>query len=64
MAISERGQAQLRGWIMFLAALGLTFFEAVVREADRPFLLTLYASMMGLPLILGGRGGSNGKNGS
>lgn len=38
---------------MFLVALGLTIYEATVQSGERPFLLTLYASMMGLPLILG-----------
>lgn len=39
---------------MFLVALGLTVNEAVFHEGDRPFLLTLFASMMGLPIILAG----------
>lgn len=59
MPISERAQRQIRDWLMFLAALVGTGYEAGIREGERPFLLTLYASMMGLPLILGGRGGSN-----
>jgi hypothetical protein len=53
MPMSERAQKQLRDWLMFAAALAGTGYEALVRNGDRPFLLTLYASMMGLPLILG-----------
>lgn len=37
---------------MFGVALGLTINEAVFKNGDRPFLLTLFASMMGLPLFL------------
>jgi hypothetical protein len=37
---------------MFSVALSLTIVEGVALRAERPFLLTLYAAMMGLPLIL------------
>jgi hypothetical protein len=60
MPMSERAQRQLRDWLMFAAALAGTAYEAIIRDGDRPFLLTLYASMMGLPLIVGrGNGGGS-----
>ena len=54
---------------MFMTALLLTIYEALVQGGERPFLLTLYASMMGLPLVLGehgltGKGGSSKDNDS
>lgn len=38
---------------MFLTGLGLTIYEAVLRDAERPSLLILYMAMMGLPVVLG-----------
>lgn len=39
--------------LLFLTGLGLTIFEAVMRDgAERPSLLILYAGMMGLPAFL------------
>jgi hypothetical protein len=56
MNMGDKAQRQLRDWLMFVAALSGTGYEALIRDGDRPFLLTLYASMMGLPLVLS-RGG-------
>lgn len=42
----------MRDSLIFLSGLGLTFYEAIIREADRPSLLVLYAAMMGLPAVL------------
>ncbi len=53
MRFGERQQRQLRNWLIVVTALALTVYEAVGQEGERPFLLTLYASMMGLPLVLG-----------
>lgn len=53
MKFNERTQTRVQKALMFGVALGLTIYEAAWRAGERPFLLTLYASMMGLPLILG-----------
>ena len=45
---------QLRGTLMFLAGLGLTVNESLRRDGgERPYLLVLFAAMMGLPLAIG-----------
>jgi hypothetical protein len=68
-AMTPSQTRNLRNWLMFMTALLLTIYEALVQGGERPFLLTLYASMMGLPLVLGehgltGKGGSSKDNDS
>lgn len=53
--VNGRQTRELRNWLMFSVALMLTVYEALIQAGERPFLLTLYASMMGLPLVLGGK---------
>jgi hypothetical protein len=36
---------------LFLAALSGVYHETVVAKAERPYLLALFASMLGLPVI-------------
>lgn len=48
---------------MFLAGLGLTIREALLRGPERPSLYVLFAGMMGLPIVWGNgeklRGGTS-----
>ena len=55
---NERRSREVRNWLMLGFALVMTVYEATITTEPRPFLLTLYASMMGLPLLLRGDGGS------
>lgn len=41
-----------RDTVLFLTGLGLTIREAVVGGAERPFMLMIFAGMMGLPVFL------------
>lgn len=41
-----------RTWILFLGGLAGVAFETIVAQIDRPTLLVVFASMMGLPLFL------------
>lgn len=54
-----------RDSLLFGAGLALTVYEAIVREGERPYLLALYAGMMGLPAMLGkARSDKDGNDGS
>lgn len=46
------GSRAARNWLMFGTALCLTVYEALARQGERPALLVLYASMMGIPMLL------------
>jgi len=41
-----------RDTVLFLTGLGLVIREAVFENADRPYLLMIFAGMMGLPVFL------------
>jgi len=41
-----------RDTALFVAGLGLVIREAVFENADRPYLLMIFAGMMGLPVFL------------
>ena len=41
-----------RDAVMFMVGLLGTVHETVLRQADRPFLLALFAAMMGLPAYM------------
>lgn len=41
-----------RTWILFLGGLAGVAYETIVAQIDRPTLLVIFASMMGLPLFL------------
>lgn len=49
-----------RDTALFLTGLGLVIREAVFENADRPYLLMIFAGMMGLPVFLR-RDEKNGK---
>lgn len=53
MRWTDRREERARRVVMFVAALSGTVYEAAWREAERPFLLSLYAAMMGFPFVLG-----------
>jgi hypothetical protein len=40
-----------RDALLFGVGLGLTTYEALARQGERPYLLALYAGMMGLPVF-------------
>lgn len=48
-----RGKA-LRDWLIFTAGMLGIVYETVVEKADRPTLIILFASMVGLPAFLRG----------
>lgn len=41
-----------RTWILFLGGMIGVAYETIVAQIDRPTLLVIFASMMGLPLFL------------
>jgi hypothetical protein len=48
----EKWFIRYRDFVLFLGGLAGVFHETVLRGVDRPFLLTVFAAMMGLPLVL------------
>lgn len=42
----------LRTWLLFLGGLSGVAYETLAAQAERPYLLVIFASMMGLPLFL------------
>lgn len=50
--MSKLTQLDVRAWLMTAVALVLITYEAIFRTAERPFLLTLYASMLGMPIAI------------
>lgn len=41
-----------RTWLLFLGGLAGVAYETLVTGGERPYLLVIFASMMGLPLFL------------
>ena len=52
-----------RDIILFFAGLAGVLHETVLRSAERPTLLILFAAMMGLPIVLNADQRRNGKGG-
>lgn len=49
----ERAWRISRDITLFVGGLAGVAHEVVITQGERPFLLTLFAAMMGLPLVLG-----------
>lgn len=41
-----------RTWLLFIGGLAGVTYETLAAQGDRPYLLVIFASMMGLPLFL------------
>lgn len=52
MANRLRWPRVTRDTALFLTGLGLTIREAFFEDAERPYLLMIFAGMMGLPVFL------------
>ena len=47
-----KDEKSLRNWLIFVAGLGIAVYETLIEQVDRPWLLALAASMLGLPVLL------------
>jgi len=47
-----KDEKSLRNWLIFVAGLAIAGYETLVEQVDRPWLLALAASMLGLPVLL------------
>jgi hypothetical protein len=48
----QKNDRGIRNWLIFAVGLGIAIWETLAEQADRPWLLGLAASMLGLPLFL------------
>lgn len=51
--MSDRAQQLLWTWALRAAALAGLYHEVVITKGERPFLLTAFLAMMGLPYVIG-----------